>query len=1182
LIDAAYASLLAGQPRLAQRFINELEGLHLAPELKQSLPALRAWAFHLDRNWYPGNVGAEIDSELPATVDLEVPGANLETVLVYYLVINGPAALLTPRCIAEFLLRQGNVGAATAIADQAIGQLQVFANAMVELGAHSYAAWAGIAQADLAWRTGRREDGARMLHLLREAAGPEGSPDVVALTHLTEGDWWATPGSSPEAMGFDLASQRVPSPFADQRDLVAAAASYDAASRAIGTLAPPRLIAALHIRRATLAWFGEDYELRRVELEKAASAYRAAGDVAGSHLVAIHQLIGELAEGRLATLLEETGSGWIPPQHGPVAAVRSWSESDGSTSWCAGLGRLLQRAAEAWARQGEPGRAGAAYLAALPLLAARPHLPVHSIVTALAYLDVRQNLSARALVRLERLVAAMPVVADGMADTSAWLQQVEAIEAMVAAQQPRTWSAAAEHAARGLARLRQKLLGLLEAIGVDEASATSMSLEENLAELDRLARAGNEQDLPTLLANASQKRSPLLRFAADHAWSTVRMLEVLIPLTRGMHAQRRGLAAAADQWFDQALEAARHSKGLAFLEALVLVTADRSVQARHYLAGLDPGVIEVDHLATVALRAHDYATAASAFDAWGVDVWTCNDWHDVMSGAELALGREQPDVALRLAERGMELFEAKVGTLLRDTERVAAADEPSAAALYQVASSACLRMARDLGGTQKGRELLARSFEITERGRYLALHHLFAGGVADDALWRAWQEAAAQWAAASDRVLAAIDASPPSDTTPLLVTFDEAEERLADLEVEVERLQPGVFVQRSLPGAPLGLRQLQELLPPATLVLEYHTVGEDLLIWGVSRDGFDARRTDVSARRLTGVINRHHASCAAGVASAAEANELAELLLTPMADAIRSSRRVLVVPFGPLTLVPIHALPFEGMALGLSRTVSYAPAATLVARTPFPEGGISTRTATVVGDPAFNVSSHPGLRRLPGAQLEAKAVGRVLGKPDRVFVDRDATESALREQIAGVDIVHLAVHGHLDELAPHASSLVLAGTGELTVADLIGLRLNAELAVLSACDTGRGAATLGGDVVGLSRALLAAGVRRAVVSLWPVDDVSACVTMALFYGGLVAGDPPAGALAAAQREVYRLDNAGLCRQFEVLGGRAGATRTSLRRGALELDPELLDTEELPEPLSGSAERNWAPFILIGT
>jgi CHAT domain-containing protein len=146
-------------------------------------------------------------------------------------------------------------------------------------------------------------------------------------------------------------------------------------------------------------------------------------------------------------------------------------------------------------------------------------------------------------------------------------------------------------------------------------------------------------------------------------------------------------------------------------------------------------------------------------------------------------------------------------------------------------------------------------------------------------------------------------------------------------------------------------------------------------------------------------------------------------------------------------------------------------------------------------------------------------------------------------------LVHLAAHGRLDPVAPSDSSIVLAGGDELTVSDLVGLRIDAELAVLSACDSGRGAASLGGDVVGLARGLIAAGARRSVVSLWPVDDAPACVTMSLLHERLAAGLPAAAALHESQATVRGLSGAELAARYVELGGDLAHASTTRRRGA---------------------------------
>jgi CHAT domain-containing protein len=257
----------------------------------------------------------------------------------------------------------------------------------------------------------------------------------------------------------------------------------------------------------------------------------------------------------------------------------------------------------------------------------------------------------------------------------------------------------------------------------------------------------------------------------------------------------------------------------------------------------------------------------------------------------------------------------------------------------------------------------------------------------------------------------------------------------------------------------------------------------------------------------------------------------------------------------------------------------------LLARSPL-DRPVPSGETLVVGDPAFDPTAHPALRRLPGAAVEAGYVARL--RETRALVGGDATESALRPLLGAPVLLHFAAHGRLDDIAPNTSSIVLADRDELSVSDLVGVQIAADLAVLSACDSGRGTTTLGGDLVGLTRGLFAAGVRRCVVSLWPVDDVAACVTMGAFHGLVKKSVAPARALALAQREIRALSSAEIAERYRAMGG-SGVETPGARRGARggkglmapfpEVDDE--DVETTAEPCGGDQARIWAPFVLIG-
>jgi CHAT domain-containing protein len=117
--------------------------------------------------------------------------------------------------------------------------------------------------------------------------------------------------------------------------------------------------------------------------------------------------------------------------------------------------------------------------------------------------------------------------------------------------------------------------------------------------------------------------------------------------------------------------------------------------------------------------------------------------------------------------------------------------------------------------------------------------------------------------------------------------------------------------------------------------------------------------------------------------------------------------------------------------------------------------------------------------------------------------------------------VHFATHGILDDRDPLASALALAPSsggsdGWLRAFDMLSLTLDADVVACSACQTAVGAVVPGEGVVGMSRALLFAGARCLVLTLWPVPDLPTTELMVAFYEELRAGHPAGDALQRAK------------------------------------------------------------------
>lgn len=242
--------------------------------------------------------------------------------------------------------------------------------------------------------------------------------------------------------------------------------------------------------------------------------------------------------------------------------------------------------------------------------------------------------------------------------------------------------------------------------------------------------------------------------------------------------------------------------------------------------------------------------------------------------------------------------------------------------------------------------------------------------------------------------------------------------------------------------------------------------------------------------------------------------QLHNLLIEPIADLLptQESDKVIFIPQSSLFLVPFPALQDEsGKYLIEKYTLLTAPSIQVLQFTQQQRQRVGTRgnNALVVGNPTMPkiapaVGKPPQqLSPLPGAETEAKAIAPLLNT--QALIRSSATETAIAQALPSARIIHLATHGIFDDIQGLNSAIALAPSGSdeglLTASEILDLKLNAELVVLSACDTGRGKIT-GDGVIGLSRSFISAGVPSIIVSLWSVPDAPTASLMTEFYKNL--------------------------------------------------------------------------------
>ena len=198
------------------------------------------------------------------------------------------------------------------------------------------------------------------------------------------------------------------------------------------------------------------------------------------------------------------------------------------------------------------------------------------------------------------------------------------------------------------------------------------------------------------------------------------------------------------------------------------------------------------------------------------------------------------------------------------------------------------------------------------------------------------------------------------------------------------------------------------------------------------------------------------------------------------------------------------------------------------------------RLSGIVADNNQDLSEVEGLRQgctnLERLYYTEKEVNNILAQvpDDQEFsaLGFDATrEAAISPNLQDYQIVHFATHGCIHE-NPLLSGLAFSSYDEqgnrqdsfLRLQDIFNLQLNAELVVLSACETGLGDNVSGEGIVGLTRGFMYAGARRVLVSLWAVNDPATAELMENYYQKMLQDNlTPVAALRAAQLEMWQGD-----------------------------------------------------------
>lgn len=420
--------------------------------------------------------------------------------------------------------------------------------------------------------------------------------------------------------------------------------------------------------------------------------------------------------------------------------------------------------------------------------------------------------------------------------------------------------------------------------------------------------------------------------------------------------------------------------------------------------------------------------------------------------------------------------------------------------------------------------------------------------------------------------------------------IDTFNKEIRALEDEYQQVQ--VAIRKASPAyaaltqpQPLGLKEIQRMLEPNTVLLEYSLGQERSFLWVVSQDSLKTFVLPFHGDEIQKVTQRVYQSLTARsvvksletpvqrqsrIAQADQefqqaANDLGKMILAPASDEL-GTKRLVVIADGALQYVPFAALSLRAnyRPLVVDHELISLPSASSLA---IQRQGLANRkpapkSLAVIADPVFSISdsrfktgastttttadatriiehgpagsgAQLTIRRLPFTRQEADRILAVApGGANLRAVDFRANRSiATSGELSNYRYVHFATHGYLDTTRAGLSAIVLSLVDEtgkpqdgfLRTHDIYNLKLPAELVVLSACETGLGKDVKGEGLEGLTRGFMYAGARRVIVSLWNVNDKATAGLMQHLYVGVLRNrKSPAAALRDAQIEMLRM------------------------------------------------------------
>jgi CHAT domain-containing protein len=284
------------------------------------------------------------------------------------------------------------------------------------------------------------------------------------------------------------------------------------------------------------------------------------------------------------------------------------------------------------------------------------------------------------------------------------------------------------------------------------------------------------------------------------------------------------------------------------------------------------------------------------------------------------------------------------------------------------------------------------------------------------------------------------------------------------------------------------------------------------LAWHLTQDGTLAAWTSIPiGHDAVMAIGQQTLSAAASLEPLPEAwHELSRELTRPWLSNVPEGSTVCFVPSRSAIELPFSLLESGDGYLFERNPIAILPTLSLLAYWAESRPRHAIHSPVVLGD---------SLSDLRNARMEAESVAIRLGT--EALLGPEVIRGLINGPLEQCDLLHVSGHARFDHRSSERSGFVLADGGMFSPRDALKLRMNAHLAVLSGCESGRFNVEAADELTGVASSLLAAGMRSIVATSWPIPDNVTPILIDEFYNGLLGQQINiASALRTAQQKVF--------------------------------------------------------------